>query len=69
MLLPVWKVAIAEEVLGRPFAEVDALSDAVAGVSAEEEKISIIGMGAEDGDEVFGDQDGAAPVVGDADVF
>ena len=45
------------------------MGDAVTGVSAEEEKIFVFGMGAEDGDEVFGDEDGAAPAVGDANVF
>ena len=66
MLIPVGKFAIVEEGLGGPLAEVDGEGYAVAGIGADKDQVFVGWMGVEDGDEIFGEKDGAAPAVSDA---
>ncbi len=66
---PVGKWALAQEGLSGPVAEVDGESDAVAAEAGEGEDIFVVGVMAEDRVHPFGDENGAAPAVSDADVF
>ena len=65
---PARKGAAAEEGFGGPLAEVDGESDAVAVVAGEERYVLAARMEAEDGAHFFGEENGAAPTVGDAHV-
>ena|SRR5579859_3409596 len=69
LLCPIGEFAIGGEGLGGALGEVDGEGDAVAGVAAEENYIFVFGVGAEEGREVAGEKDGAAPAMSDADVF
>ncbi len=69
MLVPVGEFAVARKGLGGPLAEVDGEGYAVAGVGACKDQVFVGWMGAEDGDEIFCEKDGAAPAVSDADVL
>ena len=59
--------AVAQEGLGGPAAEVDGEGYAVAAEAGEDEDLFVAGMAAENGTKRFGDEDGAAPAVSDAD--
>src|SRR6266850_1571966 len=66
---PTWEGAAGEEGLGGPFAEVDGEGDAVAVVAGEDHHVFAARMVSEDGEHFFGEEDRAAPAVGDAHVF
>ncbi len=71
--MPVRKGAAGEEGLGGPFAEVDRERDAVTVVAGEDHHLFAAGMllrgkPAEDGAHFFGEENRAAPAVGDAHV-
>ena len=73
LTLPGREGAAVEEGLGGPLAEVDGEGDAVAVVAGEDDYLfaagmPLGGMPAEDGVHFFGEENGAAPVVGDAHV-
>ena len=69
LLVPVGELAIVEESLRGPIAEVDGEGYAVAGVGACKDQVFVGWMGAEDGNEIVCEKDRAAPAVSDADVL
>src|SRR6266850_664376 len=64
--VPARERAAGEEGLGGPFAEVDGEGDPVAVVAGEEHYVFVAGMAAEDGEHFFGEENRAAPAVGEA---
>jgi len=69
LLVPAGEGALTEKGSGSPIAEVDGEGYAVAGVGACKDQVFVAWMGAEDGDEISCEKDGAAPAVSDADGF
>src|SRR5260370_9053833 len=65
--MPGRKGTAVEEGFGGPFSEVDGESDAVAVVAGENHHLSAARMLAEDGAHFIGQENRAAPAVGDAD--
>src|SRR6266850_863128 len=66
--VPVGERAAGEEGLGSPLAEVDGEGDAVAVVAGQDHHLFAARMASEDGEHFFGEEDRAAPAVGDAHV-
>jgi hypothetical protein len=69
LLIPIRELAIVEKSLRGPLAEVDGEGYAVAGVAAEENYVVIFGVGTEEGHELVGEKNRAAPAMCDADVL
>ena len=68
-LRPIRESAVVEEGLSGPLAEVDGEGYAMAGVGACKDQVFVGWMGAEGGDEIFCEKDGAAPAMSDANFF
>ena len=60
---------MGQQGLRRPAAEINGECDAVAGKCAQHNGICAAGMARKNGNHILGEKNGAAPAVGEADIF